>query len=457
MQSLQVDRRFLHRQSKQMNIVLGIDLGTTSVKVVLYRFPKILSQCCLPHEATISSEDKSFHQQDVAKIFAAFERCVKSVLLASPINMQSVSAIAVCGQMHGCVLWAERDIHRFTTAQQAICALASGDWSEISPLVTWLDRRAVGPFLDSLPLPKSHVVPRSGFGIVTLLWWLRNGMLPGPSSACNCAGTVQDLLVACLCLLQRPVMTNHNAVSWGYFDDVNSFSWNESLLEREGLQHNFLPEVVSAGSIAGFLKGSFHGILDGVPVFAALGDFQATVYQHMCPHTAVAASLNGGNVLSAIVDSLCDAIFMITGSSPPAEKVWQVLMTDVVSTNHQEVSEDSCSVNPWLFGERYDPSLRASVTNITSGNFSLSRLFQEVISSIISNLHSMLPAGFIEVYDIRQMKLTGEAAKDYFRKFVEKFYGDRCQITAIEGTLDAAVGSAAYVSHISSSCSSERV
>lgn len=44
----------------------------------------------------------------------------------------------------------------------------------------------------------------------------------------NAAGTVQDYVVAMLCGLQRPLMSDHNAASWGYFN-AESRSWNSHM------------------------------------------------------------------------------------------------------------------------------------------------------------------------------------------------------------------------------------
>lgn len=41
----------------------------------------------------------------------------------------------------------------------------------------------------------------------------------------NCAGTIQDFVVAMLCNLKKPIMSVQNAASWGYFD-TSSSQWN---------------------------------------------------------------------------------------------------------------------------------------------------------------------------------------------------------------------------------------
>ena len=50
----------------------------------------------------------------------------------------------------------------------------------------------------------------------------------------------------------RPVMSTHNAASWGYFDTVTS-AWNTDILEQQGFPVNLLPRVVSPATDVGQL------------------------------------------------------------------------------------------------------------------------------------------------------------------------------------------------------------
>lgn len=64
----------------------------------------------------------------------------------------------------------------------------------------------------------------------------------------NCAGTVQDFMVAMLANLKRPVMSVQNAASWGYFN-TEDHSWNSELLEGAGFPTSLLPEVRAGKSL----------------------------------------------------------------------------------------------------------------------------------------------------------------------------------------------------------------
>lgn len=81
----------------------------------------------------------------------------------------------------------------------------------------------------------------------------------------NCSGTIQDFAVAMLCNLNKPVMCDQNAASWGYFDCIQH-KWNEELLEKAQFPTHLLPETKRGGEIAGFLEDNWHSIPKGTPI-----------------------------------------------------------------------------------------------------------------------------------------------------------------------------------------------
>ncbi|NXU61029.1 SHPK Sedoheptulokinase, partial [Horornis vulcanius] len=98
---------------------------------------------------------------------------------------------------------------------------------QVSPLITWQDGRCSPAFLTSLPRPQSHVSLATGFGCATVYWYLKNS--PDFLKSYDAAGTIQDYVVAMLCDLKKPLMSVQNAASWGYFN-CRSKSWNTDML-----------------------------------------------------------------------------------------------------------------------------------------------------------------------------------------------------------------------------------
>ena len=106
----------------------------------------------------------------------------------------------------------------------------------------------------------------------------------------------------------------------------------------------------------------------------------------------VAASLNGGNVLSAFVHLIQSwQSALVDGSAAPSiDHLWSrlialALQSPPMSTNHFSAA---------LFGERHDPSMSAFVTNIRSINISqltnIGTVFRSICHWIIENLFQML-------------------------------------------------------------------
>ena len=151
-------------------------------------------------------------------------------------------------------------------------------------------------FINKLPMPMSHLRLATGYGCATIFWFLRN--CPEYLNQFDCCGTIMDFVVAMITDNhdEKPVMSVHNAASWGYFDTVSNkvstvynwngstlktllfsiwiialfnifiihtFQWNEDLLRQEGFPVEMLPPVVAAGTDVGVLSMSWFDIPKG--------------------------------------------------------------------------------------------------------------------------------------------------------------------------------------------------
>lgn len=153
---------------KKGSFVLGIDVGTTSVKTCLCHTDsgKIVQPNWLATKASLPDPDRvaRANVQDPFKIFHAVQTCVRQY----PSTMLSrVARITICGQMHGIVFW--RSGRAWDTDGSKI------DPRFVSMLYTWQDGRCTSDFINSLPPAPSGIRLASGYGLVTLLWFLRNG------------------------------------------------------------------------------------------------------------------------------------------------------------------------------------------------------------------------------------------------------------------------------------------
>ena len=133
--------------TERRNISLGIDIGTSSVKICLL---DIDTQCTVfttsePTRATVTGLDAGKDEQDVNKIIDAVHVCLMRV---TDKNRADVKCIAVSGQMHGVVFWNSEAQRRLDGSRPVTI--------RTSNLYTWQDKRATSEFLASLPEPNSH-------------------------------------------------------------------------------------------------------------------------------------------------------------------------------------------------------------------------------------------------------------------------------------------------------------
>jgi len=215
-------------------LILGIDLGTTTVKVVVVRAcdEAVVGSWSCKTEASVTSDAGPLaSEQDVRNIMSAVDACMCKI---TPNLEAGITKIGVSGQMHGLVMWTRQSentgdkISSLSSPSSLSLSedLQSGSFMKLSNLYTWQDGRCSTEFLSNIPIPESHLRIATGFGCCTLFWLNRHE--PGCLECYQCAGTVQDLLVTLLCDLEKPLMSFHNAASWGYFDAVCG-AWNTDL------------------------------------------------------------------------------------------------------------------------------------------------------------------------------------------------------------------------------------
>ncbi|GBP49524.1 Sedoheptulokinase [Eumeta japonica] len=442
--------------------VLGLDIGTTSVKVCVLDLnsKEIIAKQNKDTAANIPSDQGiEGNKQDVPKIISAVHGCVSR--LPKDV-LRHVIKIGVCGQMHGVMLWKNGNRAWEKVEKDGVVIRYEGVRENMSALYTWQDTRCKPEFLDSLPKPDSHLKCYSGYGCATLLWMLKHK--PQKLKNYDCSSTVQDFVVAMLCGLDTPIASNQNAASWGYFNTEEN-EWNINILKSVDFPINLLPKIVKSGEFAGKLSDCWNGIPEGTPVGAALGDLQCSflatleskqdavinistsaqlglvvdkisdvgcvTVEHLPyfsnTYLLVAASLNGGNVLAAFVKMLQQWMLEF-GHSLPQSKLWEKL----INLGLEVKDEATMKINPLLLGERHSPIARASVDNIDLSNIALGHVFKSLCDSIIDNVHSMMPKRILQEYSIKRIVGNGSglSRNPVLQKAVEHYYSLPLEFTS---------------------------
>lgn len=235
---------------------LGIDIGTTSVKVCVFNPDNntLVAKQSKDTQANVPSDQGSEgNKQDVPKIISAMHACMSRL----PKDLlRHIRVIGICGQMHGVTLWQHSAStpawERIETGGPNPGVKFEVTRSQVSNLYTWQDSRCDEAFLSGLPTPDSHIKPSTGYGCSTLFWFAKNR--PEKVAKYNCSGTIQDFAVALLCDMEKPVMSTQNAASWGFFNTTKG-TWNKEILEKAGFPVQLLPSVVKPRY---FLFFSFH-------------------------------------------------------------------------------------------------------------------------------------------------------------------------------------------------------
>ena len=218
-------RRELYARAMVESALLGIDIGTTNVKVVLVEESSL--RVLHKHSESLGEHENvgipNAAERSVRQVFHGLECCMRSIESSSH-RLELVRGIGVCGQMHGCVLWNSSGVPLFNGELQHTADTAS------SNLITWQDARCDSAFLSSLPKPR-HLAKSpvsTGYGCATLAWLQRHN--PNTLTRYDRAGTIMDMVVCALCSggSGAAIISSQNAASWGYFDVFTS-QWDKEM------------------------------------------------------------------------------------------------------------------------------------------------------------------------------------------------------------------------------------
>ncbi len=423
-----------------MAILLGIDIGTTKTACAVLDSGRGALLFCASeaHHAEIAPG-----LQDPAKHFLLVEKMMRSI----PGDLKNnISAVGVTGQMHGVVLW--------------------NQYGNISPLYTW--QSTVPDFARITAIEPALC---QGFGITTLAHLQAENKL----TSYTFSGTIMDYVVWQLTGQPERVMIDQtNAASWGAYD-LHRHGFRGEVLERLSIPDRLLPEIVPPGTRAGELKwGRDVGLPYGIPVMAAVGDNQASVFfTSHDPEKELFLTIGTGSQLSAVTESvesgstceyrpypdgrylavaapLCGGaswalladLFRQTltayGVVVPDEATLYRKLDDMALTEIN--SADLPLIQPHFLGERYDAALRGGIGNLTLNNVTPGKLAAGFALGIIRTLRDSLPENVRE--SRTQLLCSGNAIRrnQSLQKACTICFGMPCQFP--ENREEAACGAA---------------
>lgn len=370
---------------------LGIDIGTTTVSAVVVAEGTVLSSLTLKNDSFLPSEHPWEKIQDPAYIRGTVFSAVDQLLEQHP----DVARIGITGQMHG-IVYLDR----------------TGD--PVSPLYTWQDGRGSQKnengetYAQALQRLTGYPVS-PGYGMVTHYYNLQNGLVPGKAAVFS---TIQDYIAMLLTGAGRPVTDASDAASFGLFD-VAAHCFDTGALGKAGISGDLLPAVAKDPCI-----GEYQG---RIPVYVAIGDnqdsfwgatggrknamlinvgtgSQFSVYtpRYMtCPgletrpfpdggYLLVGASLCGGRAYALLERFLRDVVRDMTGRTP--DSCYEA-MNAVLSG--RERPNDLPVIAPLFQGTREDPTLRGTISNLTTENFTPAHFLFAMLEGMAAELYAM--------------------------------------------------------------------
>lgn len=233
--------------------LLGIDLGTSSVKVVVLDTQGQTLSVSKADYAVIAPQP-GWSESHPSEWWSATVSAVHKTLAQIP--QTKITAIGLSGQMHGIVLTDE-------------------EGHTVRDAILWADTRAQAEIEQYRQLSPT-LIERLGNPLVSgmagpILYWLAKHEIASYQKA-RWALQPKDWLRF---LLTDEVATEPSDASATLLYDIQSDSWSEEIITSLGLQRALLPPLIPSGTIAGRLSKRAAQALNlpaGLPVAAGAAD-----------------------------------------------------------------------------------------------------------------------------------------------------------------------------------------
>ena len=392
--------------------ILGIDIGTTSISVVIIDIKE--NQVLETHTvANISklSTDSDLSECDVTWISDRAKQIIHEFVELYP----NITSIGITGQMHGVVYVDENG-------------------RAISPLYTWQDGRGNRIYGQNITyceeiLKRTGCTVFSGHAFSTLFYNQINHLEPKRAKT-FC--TIMDYIAMNLVGNTSPLMHPTNAASFGLYDVQKNCFLNEAIGKLE-LSHLALPKIAKEGEIVGFYYN--------IPVSVAIGDNQASFYGSVKKEdTSVLVNFGTGSQISVVLDSIIDfnenlevrpylfGKYLLCGSALCGGNAYSILekfffkYAEAVMENPNSQygimnelaqkyysKERTLKVATQFCGTRKAPELRGTITQIDHENFTPENLILGTLQGMVDELKTYFE--YMNLEHITELVASGNAVQ----------------------------------------------
>jgi len=360
-------------------VILGIDLGTSSVKSLLLSINsgKTIADASVTYPLYMTHP--GWAEQNPDDWLTSAIQCVQMVMGKAKITARDVIALSFSGQMHGLVC-------------------VDDNINVIRPAIIWADQRSKGQCEDIIRIAtKEFLITEvgnpavTGFMLSSWLWLCEHE----PQSVKRTQKLLlpKDYLRYCF---TGEIWTEPSDASGTLLLNYKKRNWSDAILDQFAISRKLLPEIIESTASAGGLKREMAeglGLMPGTPVICGGSDqaCQAVGQGAVLPNDVTCTIGTGGQVLGVCVKPVpdkkqrghlfCHAVpntwhYETATLSAGLSLKW---LRDTLSPNESygEMADQASTVSPgseglifhpYLLGERtplMDPAARASFTGLT--------------------------------------------------------------------------------------------
>jgi sugar (pentulose or hexulose) kinase len=255
-----------------MPLVLGIDLGTTTITSIALDTATGQQTACHsvltpPPLPRPEGPEAGRREWDVAGLTARASACLQTLTASIGVRGASLAGLGITGQQHGTVV-------------------LGPDLQPLGPFINWQDQRGEERGPEGRTWTQTAVARvgeaarertgcrlATGYLALTLFWLREHGLLPEGALACFLMDHFAALLTG-----RRPVTDPTCAASSGALH-LPRGDWDDDILAALGLPRSLFPEVRPSGEFLGEVRPEMaqaSGLPAGLPVFVGIGDNQAS-------------------------------------------------------------------------------------------------------------------------------------------------------------------------------------
>ncbi|GIM46727.1 xylulokinase [Collibacillus ludicampi] len=295
-----------------MDTLLGIDLGSSSIKLILVdRHGKVVDATA--KEYVIHSRSMGWAEQNPEDWLAALKEGIEELRSHHPEWISHLKGIGITGQMHGLVPVGQ-------------------DGKPVSYAMIWADRRCeeeVQELENRIPLETWVEItgsrPHVSFTLPKILWMRRNQ--PDLFAKTSYYLLPKDYIRYVLTGIFATDVTDASAT---LMFDIKKRQWSQTILQSFDLDVQKLPKTYPSISQVGRLTVSaaeWLGLNPGIPVICGAGDAEAQAIGNgvVNPGTWLCTIGTGGQIFTPVTTEVTDRQGRIHTFCHGVEGVWHLM------------------------------------------------------------------------------------------------------------------------------------